>query len=72
MRSEIAEVAFAAQPVSVEVINRHTSFVFLDEDKRGAGDDAAVGHAKSQGDGPNEMRLASAERADQRYNGARK
>ena len=72
MHSEIAKVAVAAQAVYVEMINGHSSGVFLDEYKSGAGDDAAVGDAKAQGYGPRQMRLAGAERADQGDDGARK
>ncbi len=65
MRSKIAEIAFPAEAVSVEVVDRQSPGVFLDEDESGAGDDAGVRHAEAGGDGAGQVRLAGAERADQ-------
>src|SRR5262245_48357702 len=69
MRAEVRELGFAGETISVEVVDRQASVVFLDEHERRAVDDRGI-RAEAGRDRLDEMRLAGAERADQGDDGA--
>ncbi len=69
--AEIVERCGRCQAIGVEVIDRQSALIFLHEYEGRTGDEPAIGDTQPFGDSPDEMRLAGAERADQRDDGAR-
>lgn len=67
---QVDQFAGIVQAVGVEVINRPSSRVLVDEDERGAADLAPI-DAGRLGDGPNQPRLARSQISYQRDDGPR-
>src|SRR5438067_521879 len=72
MSAEVEEITLAAQTVGVEMINRQTTAILLNQHKGRTADEAAVGDAKPFGHGARQVRLAGAEGTDQRHHRAGK
>jgi hypothetical protein len=69
--AELEELVCVAEAISVEVVDREAAVVFVHEDERGASSLVAR-NSECGGDGLDQARFASAERADKGDRGSRR
>jgi hypothetical protein len=71
IHSELRELARSTQPVGVEVIDRQSGWILLDQNKRGTVHEEGVGYAQTLGYGSSEMRFSRSECPDECHDRAR-